>query len=237
MASLTCWANGASSWPGHFSSPAHGLSSSSRLTFLHGGLRAEFQKGKGRSCKALWRTVSTTQNSYTVAPTTFYKSKQLTVQPRLKRWGNRLHLLTDGITKKLWQYSISHRKFLACICINGRYKGALSIAAPRGTQHIIRNLSLHLLACFILCWLYSQASFSFIVTKWPPTTINLHPHNVSTLELLFPNSCNKKSQNWIYWPSVGHMTIPDQRESTHSLTKLGVTHSPDKWEVGSVHLS
>lgn len=137
------WANGASSWPGHFSSPAHGLSSSSRLTFLHGGLRAEFQKGKGRSCKALWRTVSTTQNSYTVAPTTFYKSKQLTVQPRLKRWGNRLHLLTEGTTKKLWQYSISHRKFLACICINGRYKGALSIAAPRGTQHIIRNLSLH----------------------------------------------------------------------------------------------
>lgn len=46
MVSLVCWANGV------ICSTAHGLSSSSRLTFLHGGLRVEVQKDKGRSCKA-----------------------------------------------------------------------------------------------------------------------------------------------------------------------------------------
>lgn len=68
------------------------------------GLRGWKQKLKGHLRLSL-------QNSYNVAPTTFYESKQVTGQPRFKRWGNRLHHLTEGATQKKL-YLMYHRRSL-----------------------------------------------------------------------------------------------------------------------------
>lgn len=89
------------------------------------------------------------QNSHRVALNTFYESRQDTGQPRFKRWGHRLHLLMEGATKKLWPCFSHHRKLLAHI--NGKNREALSLAASRCSQHIIRNRSLSSLSFVLLC--------------------------------------------------------------------------------------
>lgn len=94
------------------------------------GLRGWKQKLQGHLRLSL-------QNSYNVAPTTFYESKQITGQPRFKRWGNRLHHLTEGATQK----TIFNVPQKVTAHVNGNYKGALSIAASKCSQWIIRNLS------------------------------------------------------------------------------------------------
>lgn len=170
------------------------------------------------------------QNAYNVSPTTSYDSKQVTSQHRFKRWGNRLHHLMEGATKKLWSYLMYHRKLLAHI--NGTHKRALSIAVSKCSQCITRNLfKFSLSACFALCRLYSQGSFALIVTKWLPTTVNLHPHNVPTPELLFP-IVSTKFQELNSLAQCGSHDHPWQEESTHCLNKpLSRTYSATgRWD-------
>lgn len=142
MVSRAFGATGVSDWC--FSSVTHGLLSSSRLTFLHGGIRAEAQGGKGLSFKAPWGPVS---RIHSVTSTTFHEAKQVNRPAQVQEVGKQTPLLMKEVTKKLWPYLIYHRKLLAHLMDDN--EGASSIVATRCSKYIIRNQSLFSLS-FVL---------------------------------------------------------------------------------------